>query len=411
MYEVYLDGNNLLYSSINFTVDDSYKIFSAKLSQELGKSGRFTFSVPEENVCYKKFKLMRTGIDIYRDEKLFWRGRVLNVGKDFYKMKMVTCEGIMGYLNDTIQEAKQEKTRLSSLYISIIKKHNEQVDPARRFAVGEFTVPDTDVDYDTGYAKTLNVLEDLVERYGGFLSVTYGENGNILNWLNEITDTADQIIRIGENLTDLVQNVTGEEVVTCLVATGKEDLKLKDQFIRNNFAAEMFGDIWDSVSFSEIENENELKDAASKYLDDLIWANMELQIGAVDLRNAGYDVDYLTVGKKYKLISEEHGVTYTFPCSSMDIDIQNPDNDSFILGASTVWTQLDDEKDYGEMIQGNAKIKTIKSKSISSKTAKTEAKVETTRTPYSGRVVFSDNTNLVFESGLLVSGKTLEGEF
>ena len=117
MYEVYLDGKNLLYSSMNFTVDDSYKIFSAKLSQELGKSGRFTFSVPEENVCYKKFKLMRTGIDIYRDEELFWRGRVLNVGKDFYKTKMVTCEGVMGYLNDTIQPNKKKQDYLRYIFL------------------------------------------------------------------------------------------------------------------------------------------------------------------------------------------------------------------------------------------------------------------------------------------------------
>ena len=63
------------------------------------------------------------------------------------------------------------------------------------------------------------------------------------------------------------------------------------------------------------------------------------------------------------------------------------------------------------MIKGNAKIKTLRSKQISSRAAKTEKQVETTKPPYSGRVVFSDNTNLVFESGLLVSGTTLEGEF
>ena len=155
----------------------------------------------------------------------------------------------------------------------------------------------------------------------------------------------------------------------------------------------------------------ELKDTATKHLDDLVWATMEISIGAVDLRNSGYDVDSLTVGKNYKLISEEHSVVHTFPCTGMDIDLQNPDNDKFTLGAQTIWSQLDDDKDYDEMIKGNAKIKTLRSKQISSRAAKTEKQVETTKPPYSGRVVFSDNTNLVFESGLLVSGTTLEGEF
>lgn len=411
MYEVYLDGDNLLYSSRNFDIDDTFKIFAPKLSQELGKSGSFTFQVPEGNACYKMFKLLKTGVDIYKDEELFWRGRVLDVGKEFFKTKAVTCEGIMGYLNDTLQDSKQVKTRLSSFFISIIEKHNSMVEPAKRFTVGEFTITDVDIDYNGGYVKTMDLLMDLVETYGGFIVVTYGETANLINWYSEVPTTANQVIRIGENLTDLVQQVTSDGIVTCLVATGKEDAKLEDQFIRNDFACEMFGDIWDTVAFTEIEDMQELKDTATKHLDDLVWATMEISIGAVDLRNSGYDVDSLMVGKNYKLISEEHSVIHTFPCTGMDIDLQNPDNDRFTLGAQTIWSQLDDDKDYDEMIKGNAKIKTLRSKQISSRAAKTEKQVETTKPPYSGRVVFSDNTNLVFESGLLVSGTTLEGEF
>jgi len=410
MYTVYVDGS-LLYSSVNYLTDHSYTIYNPKLSQELGHSGQLTFQVPEDNKCYGKFKLRKSKIEVYKNEKIFWRGRVFDVNKDFFKNKEVVCEGAMGYLNDTIQEPVSKTIRLSALWKSTIENHNKRVDEKRQFIVGEFTINDIEIKHEETYIKTMQLLNNLQEDYGGFFTVTYTEKGNVINWLGDVVEKGNQTIQVGSNLRDLVQNATGEDIVTCLIATGKDDAKLDGVYIRNDFACELFEEVWDYVSFSEIEKADELRDTAEKYLDELVWASMEIKIGAVDLSHDDDTLDGIEVGKNYRLIADEHRIVHWFPCSSMDLDLANPNNDSYTLGAKTIWSQLDDQKDYDEMIKANAKIKTIKSKSISSKAAKTESKVQTSKVPYSGRVVFSDNTNLVFESGLLVSGTTLEGEF
>lgn len=410
MYTVYVDGN-LIYSSENYLLTNEYTIYNPKLSQEIGHSGQLTFIVPEENNYYSKFKLRRSKVEVYRNEKIFWRGRVFDVNKDFYKNKEVVCEGALGYLNDTIQDPVSKKIRLSALFKSAVENHNKRVDQKRQFIVGEFTINDQEINHEEGYIKTMQLFSNLQEDYGGFFTITYTDKGNVINWLGDIVVKADQPIRIQSNLTDLVQNTTGEDIVTCLIATGKDDKKLEGVSIRNDLACELFEEVWDYVSFSDIEKMDELKDTAEKYLDELVWASMEIKISAVDLSDEDDTLDCIEIGKNYRLISEEHNIIHWFPCSSMDIDLSNKDNNQYTLGAKTIWSQLDDQKDYDEMIKANAKIKTIKSKSISSRAAKTESKVQTSKVPFSGRVAFSDNTNLVFESGLLVSGTTLEGEF
>lgn len=410
MYTVYLD-NKLLYSSRNLLAMDSYKIFDPKLSLELGKSGQFTFTVPPTNALYGKFKLLKTVLTIYHNDDVLWKGRVLNAEKDFYGQRTITCEGIMGYLNDSIYKPNTVTTDLFSIFQSIIDNHNAQVEPTKRFTIGAFTMPNRTIEYNGTYQKSMSLLSDLANDYGGFFSVSYDETCNLINWFEDVTETADQVIRFGENLLDITDQVAGEDVITCVIPTGKDDLKLSEEYIESEIGCDLYGHIWDRFEYSDITDPEELRTTAQKDLNDSIWSTMVIDIRGADLSLLGYDVDAIVVGKKYRCIAPSHNMDYRFPCSKMELDLQNPENNTYTLGAQTIWTQIDDVKDYEDLIRDNGKIKMINDKSLTARGSKTEAAVSTKTGRYTGTVQFSDNTNLRFENGILVGGTSSEGDF
>ena len=84
------------------TVHDEISRFlvSPTLTRTINKSGSFSFSITPDNPGYQMIKERKTEIYIYKNDEIFWTGCVLSCPKNMYGLKSVTCEGILGYLND-----------------------------------------------------------------------------------------------------------------------------------------------------------------------------------------------------------------------------------------------------------------------------------------------------------------------
>lgn len=75
-------------------------LVSPTLTRTINKSGSFTFSITPDNPGYHMIKERKTEIYIYKKDKILWTGCVLSCPKNMYGLKSVTCEGVLGYLND-----------------------------------------------------------------------------------------------------------------------------------------------------------------------------------------------------------------------------------------------------------------------------------------------------------------------
>ena len=140
---VAISGNTAIsYGSI-LIHDDSIpgfdkKVADPKLTIQQSSSGTFTFSCTKDNPGYDYIQRLSTTIIIYEDNQELWRGRVIQEEEDFYFNRKFTCEGELGYLNDTLQPPHAYPKTISpkELLSSLLDVHNSKVGEDRQITVG-----------------------------------------------------------------------------------------------------------------------------------------------------------------------------------------------------------------------------------------------------------------------------------
>lgn len=104
MYSIYSDGSCIhedIYSM------PEYKVVGAKLTLAENSAGSLTLTVPPQNVGYSTVKRLSSVISVCREGEEIWSGRVVDEKEDFGKRRILTCEGELGYLNDSVQPPRR----------------------------------------------------------------------------------------------------------------------------------------------------------------------------------------------------------------------------------------------------------------------------------------------------------------
>lgn len=110
---------------------------------------------------------MVTDIAVHKDGKEIWAGRVLSENEDFYRNRVLTCEGELAFFNDSTQPPAEYAGGTIREYLeAMIAIHNAKVGDNRKFTIGIVTVVDEDFPtYYTNYEKTITILNALVAQY------------------------------------------------------------------------------------------------------------------------------------------------------------------------------------------------------------------------------------------------------
>ena len=159
-------------------------------------------------------------------EKTIWSGRVIQESTDFYGNRAITCEGELAYLNDTCQpQAKYPSTTVEQFISGILEVHNSKVPDWKKFYLGQAWCTDTDtVDRQTTYKKTMEVLSEIFEAYGGHIRLRHADDGMpYIDWFSTEFDEATpvvQTINFGKNLLDFKCDWDMSELSTVLLPTG-----------------------------------------------------------------------------------------------------------------------------------------------------------------------------------------------
>lgn len=166
----------------------------------------------------------QTGLERFKDIEV-WEGRVLEEDKDFYNIRSIYCEGELSYLNDTCQPQREyTDVTLRQFLESVLTYHNSRVSPDKHFQVGQIWVQDTESNgyrY-TQYQKTMEVINSLVEQYGGHIKIRKSNGYRYIDWFDDYGEDNNptQTIDFGKNLLDYTSNWDMTQLCTVLLPTG-----------------------------------------------------------------------------------------------------------------------------------------------------------------------------------------------
>lgn len=210
------------------------------------------------------------------------------------------------------------------------------------------------------YGKTLDILQsELTDKYGGYFVIRHGsvklpffgqQNYRYLDYMQKITDKNPQTIAFGVNMLDLTSYTKAEDICTRVIAFGTTTEKtwpfvdiqsIISQTANDVKAQKIYGIITKVIHVEGNYNSNQsLLDAAEEELAKNLRYLNGMTVKAVDLKDAGIDIDRLAIGKQTHIFSAAHGVDTWLLCSKLVEPLDAPDKKEFTFG--TEFSSLSD---------------------------------------------------------------------
>ena len=296
MYSIYADGA-CIYSDV-FAVD-SMKVINPKLTLEDNGAGSLVVTLPPHNAGYASIVRMVTDISVQKDGEEIWAGRVLSESEDFYRNRILYCEGELAYFNDSTQPPAEYSGMSVRGYLErLIAVHNSKVAANRRFTLGAVTVVDKNFPtYYTNHDKTMAVFNAMVEQYGGHLRVRKVDGVRYLDYLAEYPDTCSQVIQFGSNIIDFTKQWDSTEFATVIVPLGNRledspiealDAYLTVESVNHGIVADY---ITTGVLNADVIRAGTLKDYGGNFILDFETGKLTMKRGSINIGNGNFTVD------------------------------------------------------------------------------------------------------------------------
>ena len=374
-------GYKILYD--NQLLFDPYtddRITDTKLSSKLNAASYFDFTIAPTHSLYSKLAERAEEVRIYFNNLILFKGEITKIDEDFEGNYSVSCTGVLDYLTATrvrpysTVEGEQPLKAPSSYdgyFQWLIDQHNSNcLDSRKHFSVGVNQGNMLDKNnyiYRSSEQRptTASEIEDkILNSAGGYLFVRYQDDLNILDLYADVHDVNTQIIDYGVNILDFTKTTTAESQYTAVVATGytpdpsegQTDVKMKPITLEgctdggtpySSTIVKMGDRVYDIdavnrygyheyyASNTDIKTHDGLLEYACKTLNALLSPALTISVRAVDLALIlGDKYKHLQLGQAVRVRSKPRKVDEYLMVNSIDLDLMNPENTTFDLGAS-----------------------------------------------------------------------------
>ena len=353
MFQIFA-GDSLVYEP----GDSDLVLLTPKLTLEMGKAGSLEFTVPAGHPHIELLKQLTKPVAVDLDGKRIFRGRVLSGSRTFYNQREIYCEGVLSYLVDSVQKAVKYDGKTHALFRQIISNHNARMPAEKQFTVGNITVPDQDIHllgqsddisrYDYSQIAINSIVDNwnttydyietcLISYCGGYLVVRQENDINYIDWVSDYTNTATQEIVFGENLLDLTDETTAEDIFTVLIPLGDDNLTIKsvnhnsDEIVDADKVAK-YGRIIKTNVFSNVTNAQTLLENGRRYLADNGDVPTTLTITAIDLHSVYPEIEAIQLGDRVYIRSDPHELSQYLTCTKIEYDLEKPENTVYTFG-------------------------------------------------------------------------------
>lgn len=339
--------------------DDVLRVLNPRISLALNKTGSFEFSINPMHLYAETLKKLKSIIEIRENDTVIYRGRMISDNSDFHNTKNVVCEGVMAFFMDSIQRPfSLEGYNINAFLQYLVNSHNNQVESKKRITLGMVSVTGEGGDAikeNTSYSSTWDILNSqLIDRFGGYLWISYGDNENVLNYTWDYGGINEQEIRFGVNLLDISKYQDATQIKTRIIPTGA-DVEYEDELgekktktiditsVNNGndyidaeqSVLDEYGIITGALNWSNITDPTSLLEKAKSYLRDMINIPEQLTISTVDLNYIGVDIQSLKLGCYTSVISKPHNIQTKMMLSQLTMYLDNPSQGQITLGEKT----------------------------------------------------------------------------
>lgn len=291
----------------------------------------FTFNI--NNKYYQKIEPIINFIqiiDVVREQEIFY-GRVakitntMDTSGSFSQSFLIEDE--KAFLYDSVQTyMKPTRMPVRDYLQKIIDIHNKQVEPYKRFKLGNVDVIDNgDLLRGLGYQSTAETIkEKLLDRLTGNLILRRVDNTNYLDYMSNYGDDSDTPLQLTKNLKSATRDIDISELFTRIVPVGQDiednsetDIEVGTDYSRPKYTIESvnngknylddpsliekFGLNTGIVEFSNVKEPSILKRRGQQWLKDqslmlVTWDVEAIELGLLDKR-----YELITLGNSYKV--------------------------------------------------------------------------------------------------------------
>lgn len=355
LFRIYVDGNLFYHPQLS-----SLAVTKAQVQENAESIDSLTLSAPFNHPYLADIQPMSSVIVCRCGNDTVFEGRALDNGTDFYNTHTWTCESALAYLKDTIQPPYDYSGTLKGLLEYFISGHNKAVEDKKKFTVGNVTVTD-DNDYvhysSSDYSVTMDAIrQKLVNTHGGYLRLRYTENGKVLDYLADFSETSLQTVGFGKNLTDVKINTDHTERATALIPLGAKIRETDDEgnetetdrridiasvndgrnYIFDEAAVKEIGWIWKTEIWEDVNLPSNLLRKANQRLSELTKGITSMELTIVDESDTGADIPDIHARQYVECRSAPHGIDGRYLVLSKTKDYLNPSGNTITIGASGV---------------------------------------------------------------------------
>ena len=341
------------------TRTEDYKIYNPKVKLALNKVSEFTFTIYPSHEHFSRLTKMKSIITVTQNNKLIFKGRILDFDQGFFNEKQVICEGVLAFFIDSIQRPYAFTGTISDYLQMLIDNHNAQVDAYKQFVLGRVTVTDSN-NYinrsDTEYSTTWDLINSsLINTLGGYIVARHENDITYLDYLTEddFNILNNQGIEFGKNLLHVSKAAKGADIATIIVPIGAtlegadepvtiknlandttSEIKKVEDYIFNQSEIDKYGKITKTIKFDDVTVASNLLTKAKAYYAALRNDKVTITLNAADMAAIDDDLNNFALGTKIYVKSIYHALDDYFLIDTLDIELLKPSNNKLTVGKS-----------------------------------------------------------------------------
>lgn len=337
------------------------RVHDARLTAKVNNPDYLDFTLPPGHSLHGEVRERGELVRLEWDGTCLFLGEVESVEDGIDGERDVACVGALSWLGDTVvrpystvagEAGLTAPDTVDGLFEWYIDQHNGHcLDSRRRFSVGANQGAALDENNHVYRASeqlpsTWDEIDDkILSSLGGYVSVGY--DPLTVSLYADVHDTNAQVIDFGVNITDFSRRTDSSGTYTAVRAEGKDGLTLA--VLGDGEVAGGAAKLGDAVyspeavaryGYRECSYRNEdcataegLLSAAVGRLRSLMAPTVTVTVKAVDLALFMDGYEHLRVGQAVRVRSAPHGVDEYLMVSAVDLDLQDPGNTEYTLGA------------------------------------------------------------------------------
>lgn len=352
MYQIKIRNGSSIHILHSDKPDSMQRISEGKLKEYVGTTPSLSLTVSAQNACYNMLYDRTTQIELKntRTGDLEFEGYLLKAQESMTDKgllrKKLTCEGFLGYLNDSIQMYRVFTGYSPSAFLlALLNYHNETTEEAKHIYLGNVNISSAYIaEKTTNYRNTLaEIKANLVDKYGGELRVRRGQDGKLyLDYLEAVTEgsTSDTIVMLGHNLRSLSIESDTADIITRLIPLGAKlyddsderlTINAKTPYIDDETAIAQYGVIVGTVIFDDINVSGKLYEYGLNYLRKNNRVRKHYAASVLDISGSGS----LRSGNTYRFRNKLMGLDENLRLLGRTVDILKPYTPDVEIGDKT----------------------------------------------------------------------------